>query len=232
MVVGASSGIGQALAEKFAKTHKISALARREERLADLKGEHIHFEKCDVTDLQSIESIVSHCVAINGKIDAMIFCAGQQMIKPMRIISAADIESMIKVNLSAAIIFARLFASPKFSQSDSVFCAISSIAAQRPEPAIVPYSVAKAGIDALIKGLARECGPRRAVAIAPGWLDTEMTQSFGRVYNDTFQEELAKKAPCGIANIQSIVDSAEFLLSKKAAHITGQILTVDGGAVL
>ena len=79
------------------------------------------------------------------------------------------------------------------------------------EPAIVPYAASKAGLDALIKGLARELAPRRAVGVAPGWLDTEMTQAHARLYGAEFKEALEKRSPAGAATVESIVDAIAFL---------------------
>ena len=157
---------------------------------------------------------------------------GLQSIKPIRGLKVTDIQDVVTANLTAAIVFARLFASQRVSESEAVFCAISSIAAQRPEPGIVTYSVAKAGLEALVKGMSRECGPRRAVGVAPGWLDTEMTQSFPNIYNEAFRERLASEAPRGIATIESVSDMVLYLMSDQCCHITGQIITIDGGASL
>src|SRR5690606_26100541 len=107
-----------------------------------------------------------------------------------------------------ALVSASAFASPRTTHPEAVYCAISSIAAQRPEPGIVAYSAAKAGLDALVRGLARESAPRRAVAIAPGWLDTEMTQSQPHVYNQEFRERLAASTPRGIATVDEVVELA------------------------
>jgi NAD(P)-dependent dehydrogenase (short-subunit alcohol dehydrogenase family) len=136
------------------------------------------------------------------------------------------------VNLLAPLFLAKCFASQRVSASNAVFCAVSSVAGQRPEPGIVAYSIAKAGLNALIKGMAKELGPRRAVGVAPGWLDTEMTRGYKHIYNEEFRTALANRSPAGIATIGSIVDVIEFLLSEKAQHVTGEIITVDGGATL
>ncbi len=232
LVIGASSGVGLAIAQRMLATHHVTAFARRVDRLSTLCAQGATAVACDVTDLASIAPKVESAVADHGKLDAMIYCAGLQSIKPMRALKVDDIQDVITVNLTAAIVFGRLFASPKITNSDAVFCAISSIAGQRPEPGIVPYSAAKAGVDALVKGLARECGPRRSFGIAPGWLDTEMTQSFPQIYTDAFREELARKAPRGIATVEAVADMVIFLLSSAAAHFTGQIITLDGGAAL
>jgi NAD(P)-dependent dehydrogenase (short-subunit alcohol dehydrogenase family) len=144
----------------------------------------------------------------------------------------AGIAALINTNLTAALVFAGQFVSNSVSSPNAVFCAVSSTSARRPEPAIVPYAAAKAGLEALIRGMAREAAPRRAVGVAPGWIDTEMTRGFPRLYGPEFQANLAKSTPLGLTPIDSVVDAVEFLLSAKASHITGEVITVDGGSSL
>lgn len=232
IVVGASSGVGLAVAQRLADTMKVTALARRVERLEALGNSNIDGGYCDVRDIESVNAAVEAAVAANGKVSAIVYCAGAQVIKPMRIIKPADIDTLIDVNLKGALHFARHFASAKIAQPDAVFCPVSSIAAARPEPGIVTYAAAKAALDALVKGLARELAPRRAVGVAPGWLDTEMTQSQGRIYDAEFREALEKSSPLGIVPVEAVADLIVYLLSPQARHITGQTVTIDAGAVL
>lgn len=232
LIVGASSGIGAALAARLAVDHHVSLLARRADRLDTLAGANGTAYACDVADSEQLTETIKAAVAANGKIDRFVYCAGRQLIKPLRAVSPADMADVVNVNLTGALVSAAAFASPRNAHADSVFCVISSIAAQRPEPGILAYSAAKAGLDALVHGLARECAPKRAVAIAPGWLDTEMTQAQPHVYNDEFREKLAASTPRGIATVEEVVDLAMFLMSGAARSITGQTVTIDAGASL
>jgi NAD(P)-dependent dehydrogenase (short-subunit alcohol dehydrogenase family) len=185
-----------------------------------------------VTDLAAIGGVLQAAVAERGPLTGLVYCAGVQVIKPMRSLGVDEVERLYKTNLVAPTVFAAAFGSARISTRNAVFCAVSSVAAQRPEPAIVPYSASKAGLDALIRGLARELAPRRAVAVAPGWLDTEMTQAHARMYGAEFKEALEKRSPAGAATVESVVESIAFLMSPQARHITGEILRVDGGATL
>jgi gluconate 5-dehydrogenase len=232
LVVGASSGIGRAVAERFAQQGAVTALARRTDRLAELAAAGIATIAADVTDLAAIGGVLQAAVAERGPLTGLVYCAGVQIIKPMRSLGVDEVERLYKTNLVAPTLFAAAFGSARISTRDAVFCAVSSVAAQRPEPAIVPYSASKAGLDALIRGLARELAPRRAVAVAPGWLDTEMTQAHARMYGAEFKEALEKRSPAGAATVESVVEAIAFLMSPQARHVTGEILRVDGGATL
>ncbi|KAA0110056.1 SDR family oxidoreductase [Methylobacterium sp. P1-11] len=232
LVVGASSGIGRAVAERFAEERSVTAVARRTDRLADLAAAGIATIAVDVTDLAAIGGVLQAAVADRGPLTGLVYCAGVQLIKPMRSLGVEEVERLYKTNLVAPTLFAAAFGNARISTRDAVFCAVSSVAAQRPEPAIVPYAASKAGLDALIRGLARELAPRRAVAVAPGWLDTEMTQAHARLYGDAFKAELEKRSPAGVATVTSVVDAIVFLMSPQARHVTGEILRVDGGATL
>ena len=232
MIVGASSGIGRELASRVAGAAVVTVMARRTERLAEIASDRIHPVAADMSDLAGLGPLVQAAVAERGALSALIYCAGVQRVKPMRMMTVEDVEELYRVNLLAPTVLAAHFASRRVSLENAVFCVVSSIAGDRPEPGIVTYGAAKAGLNALVHGLARELGPRRAVGVAPGWLDTEMTQRFPHLYGEEFKARLIKESPAGPATVDSVVDAIAFLISPAASHITGQIIRVDGGAGL
>ncbi len=232
LIVGASSGIGFLLAERLSAYMQVSAIARRKNKLEKLENFGVKSYIVDVCDNNIFRQEVNNIVSERGKFTHAIFCAGKQLIKPLRSINDEDINNIFSVNLIAPLVFASLFSSKKISTQKAVLCFVSSISSFRPEPGIIPYSMSKAAIDALIKGMARELAPKRVVGIAPGWLSTEMTQNIPHIYDEQFVCQLEEKSPLGITKVSSIVDGIEFLVSDKASNITGQIITVDSGSSL
>ncbi len=232
LVVGASSGIGFRLAERLLDDHVVSVVARRADRLQPLRDRGAIAYPADIADVATIPKLVAEIVAANGPLSALVYSAGMQRLKPVRMMSPVDIAQLYTINLVAPTVFGAQFASRRTSGDAAVFCAISSIAAERPEAGIVPYAASKAGLSNLVGGLARELGPRRVVGVAPGWIDTEMTQSFSHLYDEAFRERLAKNSPAGPATVDSVVDTILFLLSPAARSITGQVVRVDGGAAI
>jgi NAD(P)-dependent dehydrogenase (short-subunit alcohol dehydrogenase family) len=232
-IIGATSGIGFKVAERLLSSCNVSVFGRRLVNLVELQNKfgNLFTHHMDVQDTGSIERGLNLCVEKFGVFDALIYCAGLQVIKPHRNLMSEDVDALFNVNLRGAIIASKLFCSSKVSKRNAVMCFISSVAASKPESGIVAYSVMKAGINALTKGLARECAPRRFVAVAPGWLDTEMTQR-QPLYSSSFIDSLAKKSPLGLTSVDNIVDGVEFLISNRASSITGINMRIDGGASL
>lgn len=232
LVVGASSGIGEALSRSLLSDHHVSVVARRADRLVALEEAGASVFPGDISELDTISGLIGAAVARHGPLDALIYCAGAQLVKPLRSTSSADLQRIFTINLIAPAVMATQFASRRVSSENATFCVVASVAGQRPEPGIVAYGAAKAGLINLVGGMARELGPRRVVGVAPGWIDTEMTQAYRHLYNDAFREQLAKNSPAGPVSIDAVVDTIRFLLSSAARGITGEIVRVDGGAAI
>jgi len=224
LVVGASSGIGRTIAELLERNHNVIKVARRE-----CEG---NFEKFDVSNLDGIDDLVKSIVKKYGKLDALIYSAGIQNIKPLRVIKTTEIREIFDINFFAPMLFAKSFSSKRVSNKEANILFISSIAGIKPENGILAYSASKAALNNFTQGLAKEIAPIRVNAIAPGFLDTEMTRKFSNIYNDEFKQKLKNENPLGIGNIEDVANLAEFLISSKAKYITGEIIRVDGGALL
>jgi NAD(P)-dependent dehydrogenase (short-subunit alcohol dehydrogenase family) len=233
IIIGASSGVGAAIANFFEGMANISILARRYDRLKNISenDETIYPHSLDLFNPEEIDQVLDNCLLKFGKVDAIIYCAGMQIIKPHRMMKIDDFDNLYKVNLLGTLIATKWFCQKKNSKEGAVFCALSSIAAEKPEPGIITYSALKSAMSNLISGLAKEYTNKRFVAIAPGWLDTEMTKGQA-AYTEKFIDELEKKSPLGIASVDDIVNMVAFAIGDNARKVTGQTFIVDGGASL
>jgi NAD(P)-dependent dehydrogenase (short-subunit alcohol dehydrogenase family) len=231
VVLGSSGSVGLACARKLSKSHNVSCLSRRgiNFNVEEFEGVSIF---CDVLKSESIKLAFEESISRFGKISTLVFCVGLQLIKPARLLKDDDIQSVIETNFSSLVKVSSLFASQRFSDVNAVMCVVSSVAAKSPEPGIVLYSASKAAVEALVVGLAKELAPKRVVGVAPGWMDTDMTRAYPYIYNEEYIEELKKKSPLGLVTVDDVANAIVHLTSTKAVKITGQIITIDGGASL
>jgi NAD(P)-dependent dehydrogenase (short-subunit alcohol dehydrogenase family) len=229
LIVGASSSVGTEIATRLSKNNRLSLLSRDINKLSPSKKSNISVFSADVCDHSAFKQSISEAVEASGRIDYLVYCPGLQVVKPLRSMSSQEISDVVNVNLTGALICASVFASSRISNKDAVFGVISSIAANNPEPGIVSYSAAKAGLSALVKGIARECAPKRAFAVSPGWLDTAMTQNLSHVYNEAFVENLQRLSPLGMVTPSEVADLVVNLLCGSMSKLTGQTIVLDGG---
>jgi NAD(P)-dependent dehydrogenase (short-subunit alcohol dehydrogenase family) len=204
LVIGSSSEIAKELSKKM----DIIAVSR---------------EEFDIKNLDKIDGFVKDIVKKYGKLDNLIYIAGIQNIKPLRVMKIEEIKEIFDINFFGAMMFAKAFASKRISNPNSSITFISSIAGLEAEIGVLAYSASKAALNNLIQGLAKEISPIRVNGIAPGFMKTKMT----KVYTDEFVEEIQKKSPLGLVTPKDISEVIEFLINNK--KITGEIIRIDGG---
>lgn len=232
IIIGASSGLGAACAQRFSSYCNVTGISRRGTFPGEMPLDGSHSIACDATSSEALRAAVEQAVERFGKASLVIVASGLQSIKPIRNTKESDVLDLLKTNLAVPLYAASLFASQRFSNADAVLCLISSISSIRSEPGIVLYGATKAATNSLVSGLAKELAPRRVVGVSPGWMETPMTQAYSHIYTPDFVEALKARTPLEIASVEDVVDAIEFLSSPKGRKITGQVLVVDGGASL
>jgi len=232
VVVGASSGVGEALVQAYSDCNcQVIAIARRVELIPRKKN--IFPIAFDVTNYDSIKSTMAAIVKEYGKINTVIYCAGMQYISPLRTSKIDKVVEVFNVNFFGAYFFLGSFSSKKICADDNPsFIVVSSIAGQKPEAGILAYSASKAALESMVRGAAIELAPIRINAVAPGFMETQMTQNWPAVYSSEFVQALDEETPLGLTVVLDVVKVVEFLASDSSAKITGEIIAVDGGSRL
>ena len=245
IVTGASRGIGEAIARRFAHEGARVLLAARdvaaiERHAADLSrdGAQAFAIDCDVNDPTSIRRTVGAAVDRFGMIDVLVNNAGLGGPTPLDAVdheADAKWDAIVATNLTAVFRMTRA-ASPHLSHGGRVIN-LSSVLGRFGVPGFGAYCASKHGVIGLTRALALELAPRDITvnAICPGWVETEMARQgferFGSV--EKGREAAAKMAPLQrVLDPEEIAGLAAYLASDDARSVTGQAIVADGGQVM
>jgi 3-oxoacyl-[acyl-carrier protein] reductase len=240
LVTGGSRGIGAACCRLFAKAgatvmiqylasgakaHQVLDVLTRISRRPHLKV------RCDVTDADQIRELFEHVEKEWGALDCLVNNAGVWIHDPLVELDKTKLDATLAVNVVGPFLCARQ-AVPLLRQShDGSIINISSTAGQRGEAFYSPYAASKGAMISATKSWSTELAPEiRVNAVAPGWVDTDMTAE--ALSGDGRERALAAIPLQRIATAEDIAGSVIFLASPLARHITGEILNVNGGSVL
>jgi len=239
LVTGGGRGIGRAIALEFAREGADVAINYRRDREAAEKtaaevrtlGRRVVVLQADVSDREAVEAMVAEAVGFLGGLDIVVANAGvAARVAPVAGVDSAEWRRVLATDLDGAFWTARA-AVPHVVARRGVLLFISSIGADLAGAGGAPYHVAKAGVNALMKVLAKEVAPAgvRVNSIAPGVVRSEMGERLLRYHGDAVLQTI----PLGRAGEPSEIGrAAVFLASADGAWITGKILRVDGGAYI
>jgi pteridine reductase len=178
----------------------------------------------DLLDIRALPILIEQTIAKFARLDLLVNNASAFYATPIGTISEQHWDELVGSNLKAPLFLAQA-AAPHLRRTQGLILNMVDIHAQRPLPEHPVYSVAKAGLVALTKSLARELGPKiRVNAIAPGpvlWPEHDMP--------NTLQQEIINKTALKREGSPQDVARAALFFAKDAPYITGQILAVDGG---
>ncbi len=238
LVTGANRGIGAEIALDLGRRGAIVAVNYRGDDsgaravLATLNaeghtGDHAAF-KGDVADAASCQTLVDDVVARYGRIDVVVNNAGITRDGLLVRMSDDDWNAVITTNLSGAFFVTRAAAKYMMKQRSGAIVNISSVVGIVGNAGQANYAAAKAGLIGLTKSVARELASRsvRVNAIAPGFIETDMTAELPETARDAALGSIAMKR---FGTPTDIAAAVAFLASDDAAYVTGQVLAVDGG---
>lgn len=235
IVTGASSGLGVSFARGFAEAGADVVLAaRRAEKLADTAtaveelGRKALVVPADVADPEQCQRVVDAAMETFGKVDVLINNAGVGTAFPATRETPEQFRGVIDVNLNGSYWMAQ--ACGRVMQPGSSIINISSIlgitTAGLPQAA---YAASKAGVIGLTRDLAQQWGARKGIrvnAIAPGFFESEMTDTYQPGYLDS---QMPRVLLGRTGHGEELAATAIWLSSAAAGYVTGQTLPVDGG---
>ena len=239
VVTGASRGIGKAIALKLAGLGANVVLNYRSSEKEALEVENeiknmgvdVISVKADISKLNEVENLINTAKEKFGCIDIMVNNAGITKDNLILRMKEEEFDSVIDVNLKGVFNCLKSITPVMVRQKHGKIINISSVVGISGNAGQVNYAASKAGIIGMTKSLAKEIGSRgvNVNAVAPGFIDTEMTQCLG----DKVKEEAKKNIPLKrFGQADDVADVVAFLAGSDSDYITGQVIHVDGGMLM
>ena len=240
VVTGGSRGIGRAVALRMAEAgaHVCLSYVRREAAAEQVVRSCAEFGvgalavRADVSEVAAAKGLADAALERFGRIDVLVANAGIWEGAPVEEMSEELWDRVIDANLKGTWAATRAVVPSMKRQGRGSIVVVSSTAGQRGEAGYSNYAASKGGQISFTKSLSTELAPEiRVNAVAPGWVDTELNDSvFGDLdYKRIVTEGIPLRR---LATADDVALSVLFLASDWARHITGEILNVNGGAVL
>ena len=235
LVTGGSRGMGAEIAVRLAEqgadvavtyvrspekaeavVARIAAISRRGLAIA-----------ADNTDAASVETAVRQTVEAFGRLDILVNNAGIFNAAPIDVLSLADFDETMAINLRAAFVASKA-AAPHMGEGGRIISIGSNLAERVPHEGLTIYSASKAALIGLTKGLARDLGPRGITAnvVHPGSTDTDMNPAGGPHADD----QRGRMAIPRFGEAGDIAELVAWLAGPQSRFVTGAGLTADGGA--
>jgi len=236
IVSGASRGLGLAIAERLtAVGYNVIAVARRDsEALAALRAREdmagaVHLRACDLADLSAIPKFLRETKAEFGPIYGLVNNAGGSHEGLLATMPDPDIEALIRLNTLSPILMSKYVVRGMMAQKRGRIVNMSSIIASTGFNALSVYAATKASLVGFTKSLAREVGKLGITvnALAPGFIDTELTGGLGDEGRDKI---VSRSALRRLAEPEDVAAAVAFLMGEGGRNVTGTVLTIDAGA--
>ncbi|UNY98007.1 3-oxoacyl-[acyl-carrier-protein] reductase [Zhouia spongiae] len=236
IITGASRGIGKGIAEVFADhganiafsyNSSVEAANELENELSS-RGVKVKGYKSNAADYEQAQSLAEAVVKEFGSIDVLINNAGITKDNLLMRITEEDFDKVIEVNLKSVFNMTKAVQRTMLKQRKGSIINMSSVVGVKGNAGQTNYAASKAGILGFTKSVALELGSRniRCNAIAPGFIETEMTAKLDDQVVQGWRDAIPLKRG---GSPEDVANACLFLASDMSAYVTGQVLNVDGG---
>jgi 3-oxoacyl-[acyl-carrier protein] reductase len=237
LVTGGSRGIGLAIAKKLAASgYGVIAVARRsgdalEAAIEACKGQasgSLHFAALDLADIEAIPEFIRRLRRERGPIYGLVNNAAIGTEGLLATMPNSEIEALLRLNNLSPIVLTKYVVRGMMAEGRGRIVNLSSIIASTGYNALSVYAASKAAMIGFTKSLSREVGRLGVTvnAIAPGFIDTEMTSGLDEAQRKRIAERSALRR---LAEVEDVADMAAFLIGETGRNITGAVMTVDAG---
>ncbi len=238
LITGATRGIGKGIAQKFAEqganivftySSSVDAANALETELSAL-GIKAKGYQSNAADFQAAQDLVAEVVKEFGTVDVLINNAGITKDNLLMRISEEDFDQVMNINLKSVFNLTKAVIRPMMKQRKGSIINMSSVVGVQGNAGQSNYAASKAGMLGFTKSVALELGSRniRCNAIAPGFIETEMTAKLPEETVNGWRQAIPLKRG---GSTEDIANACLFLASDMSAYITGQTLNVDGGMI-
>jgi len=230
VVTGGTRGIGEAIVRKLSISNNvIFTYLNSEERAIQIEKEtNSKSYKVDGRNFEQVESFVKNIIKEYSKIDVLVNNLGITDDCLFIIMNNEKWDNVIKTNLYSTFYFSKYIAKEMIKKRDGNIINVSSVVANLGNKGQINYIASKSGIEGITKAMAIELSSKniRVNAVAPGFIETDMTNNISQENKDKIKEKILLKR---FGKPEEIANVIEFLISDKSSYINGQVINIDGG---